>query len=90
MNNNKPLYSLTQKEFFEEMEKRFPKLELDEKKHLAEDEPFIKIDEVCKIFNVSKVTVFTWIKKGIIPCHRMNSRLYFKRSEVLEAMKKNI
>mgnify|MGYP002066777976 CR=1 FL=1 len=54
-----------------------------------EDEPLIKIGEVVKILHVSKPTIFSWIRRKKIPCHRMGSRLYFKRSEILNALKNN-
>jgi excisionase family DNA binding protein len=53
-----------------------------------EPDQLIKIDEVCKILNVSKVTVFAWKKAGLIPFYRISNKIYFKRSEVFEALKK--
>jgi excisionase family DNA binding protein len=53
-----------------------------------ESDPLIKIDEVCKILNVSKVTVFNWKKSGKIPFHRISSQIFFRKSEVLDSLKR--
>lgn len=48
----------------------------------------IKIDEVCQILQVSKVTVHAWKKSGKIPFHRISNRIFFKKAEVLESLKR--
>jgi len=48
----------------------------------------IKIDEVAQMFNVSKVTIFAWKKSGKIPFYRIANKIYFKRNEVFDALKK--
>jgi hypothetical protein len=65
----------------EEMQKNKP----EEK---AEEE-LIKINEAVKILQVSKVTISKWMKQGIIPYHRISSRIYFKRNELIEAKYSN-
>ena len=52
-----------------------------------EEDPFLKIGEVCKILGVSRVTVHTWKRKGILPFHRISRKIYFKKSDVLAALK---
>ena len=44
--------------------------------------------EVIKLLKVSKVTVHNWKKKGIITSHKMGRKLYFKRSELIGAIKR--
>ena len=51
------------------------------------EEELIKIEEVAEMLKVSKVTIFTWKKAGKIPFHRIARKIFFKRSEVLEALK---
>ena len=46
----------------------------------------LNIEDIQKIFNISKVTVHKWKKKGLIPFYKMNRKVYFKKSEVLNAM----
>ncbi len=58
-------------------------------KSSAPDNELLKIEDAVKIFKVSKVTLFKWRKQGILPFHRISSRIYFKRHEVLDALKKS-
>lgn len=46
----------------------------------------LNIEDIQKIFNVSKVTVHKWKKKGLIPFYKMNRKVYFKKSEVISSM----
>lgn len=58
---------------------------------LVEDqqhEPLIKSVEAAKILGVSKVTLLDWRRKGLIPFHQLNSRIYYKKSELMEALSK--
>ena len=48
----------------------------------------IKISEACKLLNVSKATIHKWKREGRIPFHRMSNRIYFKKEELMEAVKK--
>ncbi|HRP01654.1 MAG TPA: helix-turn-helix domain-containing protein [Candidatus Kapabacteria bacterium] len=48
----------------------------------------IKIDEVAKILQVSKPTVYDWKKRGLIPFYRMANKIFFKKNEVYEALNK--
>ncbi|UOR03724.1 helix-turn-helix domain-containing protein [Hymenobacter aerilatus] len=45
----------------------------------------LTIPEVCKEFGVSKTTLTEWTKNGIVPFVRLGRRMYFERSQVLEA-----
>ena len=45
-----------------------------------------KIDEIAELLSVSKVTIHDWKRKGKVPFHRIGSRVYFKKSEVLESL----
>ncbi len=48
-------------------------------------EELLRIDQVTKLFKVSKVTLYKWRKKGILPFHRVGTIVYFKMSD-LEAI----
>lgn len=39
--------------------------------------PLYKIAEVCQLFQVSKPTIYDWIKKGQLKPYRIRSRVYF-------------
>ncbi len=51
-----------------------------------EDDTLLKRIDVAKLFSVSLVTVSQWQKDGVLPYHRIKSRIFFKRCEVLQAM----
>ena len=51
-----------------------------------QEEDLISIDEVQKIFKVSKVTIHKWKKQGLIPFYKVNRRLYFKKTEILDSL----
>jgi len=46
------------------------------------------MEEVIKFLKVSKVTIHNWKKSGIITSHKMGRKLYFKRSELMNAIKR--
>jgi hypothetical protein len=52
----------------------------------VEEDILIKRKDVSTIYSVSLVTVAAWMKSGKIPYYRINSRIFFKKSEVMEAM----
>ena len=52
----------------------------------AAPEDLLSIEDIQKIFKVSKVTVHKWKKAGLIPFYKMNRRVYFKKSEVIDSM----
>ncbi len=47
----------------------------------------IKIEEVCRLLQISKVTAHDWANKGILTRHRISHKVYFFRHEVLTALK---
>lgn len=51
-----------------------------------EDDTLLKRKDVSKLFSVSLVTISQWMKGGKLPYHRINSRIFFKKAEVLKAM----
>jgi excisionase family DNA binding protein len=55
-----------------------------------EAEDLLKRDEVAKLFKISLVTLNQWMRDGRITFHKINSRIFFKRSEVMEALKGSI
>lgn len=49
-------------------------------------EELIKITDAVKLLGVSKVTIYKWREKGILPFYRISSRIYFKKSELMEVL----
>ena len=50
------------------------------------DDSLITTNEVVKILGVSKPTLHKWKMEGLIPFHRIGTRIRFKKSEVVEAV----
>jgi hypothetical protein len=51
------------------------------------DEKPIKRIDVAKMYDVSLVTVHAWMKQNILTPYKINGRTYFKKDEVIQAMK---
>jgi len=52
------------------------------------EEPLISRKQVAGFLGISLVTLTDWMKRGL-PFHKVNGRVYFQRSEVLEYVKTN-
>jgi predicted DNA-binding transcriptional regulator AlpA len=50
------------------------------------EEPLISRRDIAGYLGISLVTLTDWMKKGL-PFHRLNGRVYFQKSEVLEYIK---
>jgi len=50
------------------------------------EEKLLSPAKACKIFepNISKTTLTSWTKQGLIVDHRIGGRVYYKLSEILE------
>lgn len=44
-------------------------------------------DEVCQLLNINKTTLWSYTKKGILQSYGIGSRVYYKKDEVIEALK---
>lgn len=53
----------------------------------SDNNDLIRVEDAVKLLKVSKVTLYKWRRAGIIPYHRIASRIYFKKSEIIEALK---
>lgn len=76
---------------FKELIKQCVKSELDNSESSAKEnqnpDDLISIQEVQKLLSVSKVTIHKWKNSGLLPYHKLNRRLYFKKQEVLNSLK---
>jgi len=48
---------------------------------------FLTRKEVCKLLQVSPVTLNEWTKTGIIKGYRLNSRIRYKRADIENSLK---
>ncbi|WP_020599371.1 helix-turn-helix domain-containing protein [Spirosoma panaciterrae] len=51
------------------------------------DEPLTP-DEVAKLFKTSKVTIWSWEKKGLLKGYHLGNKKYYLRSESMAALTK--
>ena len=49
--------------------------------HLPE-KPLLKASDVCEIFQVSKPTLYQWLKQKKVKSFKVKSRRYFNRSDI--------
>jgi phage antirepressor YoqD-like protein len=56
----------------------------------TEEETILKRIDVAKLFKISLVTLNQWMRDGRIVYHRINSRIFFKRSEVMDALNNSV
>jgi len=61
------------------------KLQSDKKE---EADILLSIEQVQELLGETKETIHKWKKKGLLPYHKMNRRLYFKKAEVLDSLRK--
>lgn len=52
------------------------------------EEELLTIKQIAKFFQVSETTIHNWKNNGIIPYVRVNSRIRFKKSEILKLKEK--
>lgn len=48
--------------------------------------PLLKIPELCKLFQVTKPTIYGWIKVGKLKPVKVRSRVYFLYQDVIKLM----
>lgn len=48
--------------------------------------PLYKISEVCKLFDVSRPTIYDWIKHGKLKPFKVRSRVYFLFSDIQQLL----
>ena len=53
-----------------------------------DQDELIKVSQACELLNVSSVTIHHWKKIGLIPFYRISNKIYFKRNELIDSLKK--
>jgi len=49
--------------------------------------PLFKIGEVCQLFQVTKPTIYDWIKHGKLKPYKIRSRVYFLWNDIQQLLK---
>jgi excisionase family DNA binding protein len=84
------LFPVTQVEFWKQM-KRLIEEVMEEKLTAGKTEKpasylpektLLKAVEVCEIFQVSKPTLYEWMRQGRLKSFKVRSRRYFSRTEI--------
>lgn len=79
---------ITATEFLQKIESLEKAIHELRKKQVDDSKPEtnMTIDEVAQYFNISKVTVHTWTKKGILKAYKIGNKVYYKHAEINKAL----
>lgn len=50
------------------------------------DEDFIELKEAAQVLHIAPRTLYTYRRKGIVPCYKLQKKLFFKKSELREVI----
>ena len=90
MNETPMLFPITPTEFWKQIrttidevfsEKLSQQLQLQTNPHIPE-KALLKATDVCKIFQVSRPTLYEWLKQKKLKSFKINSRRYFSRADI--------
>ena len=73
-------------EDFENLIRNCIREELKEMTNHGENTDLLKANEVCEHLRISKVTLYKWMKQGKITGYHLGTRLFFKKTEVDNAL----
>lgn len=62
--------------------------ELDEFRKNKDVDELMKANEVCDYLQISKVTLYKWLREGKIFGYYLGTRLFFWKSEIIKALNK--
>lgn len=58
--------------------------------HSTHDAPqLLKVKEVCELFQISKPTIYDWIRKGQLRSIKIESRRFFLPNDIQEMIEKS-
>jgi excisionase family DNA binding protein len=58
-----------------------------ERNDLLPETNLLTREEVCQLLNINKTTLWNYTKKDMLKSYGIGSRVYYKRDEVIEALK---
>ena len=85
MFNEKQIFTNISEERFKELIREVVREEISRINH-NETEELIKASEACDYFRISKVTLYKWLRQSRITGYYLGTRLYFKKSELENAL----
>ncbi len=90
MNETPMLFPITPSEFWKQIRITIEEVVADQlsqqnfsptKSHLPE-KALLKASDVCEIFQVSKPTLYQWLKQNKLKSFKVKSRRYFNRADI--------
>lgn len=57
-----------------------------DEKEISKQIKLLSIDDVCKLFSVSRVTLNKWKKQGLIPYKKMSRRVFFVEDDIYKSI----
>ncbi len=64
-----------------------PLIQLEKTEEVKPQNDLLTRDEVCKLLSINKTSLWKHTKSGKLLSYGIGNRVYYKRSEVLEAIK---
>ena len=89
MENSVLIQNLTSKqltESFEDLKKEIQSLKKNLSSKNANDELLTR-EETCKFLKINSSTLWAWTNKGKVKAYGIGNRRFYKRAEILEALK---
>ncbi len=87
MSSEKQIFTNISEDRFKELMREVVRDEISNLNH-TEAEDLIKAKEACDYLMISKVTLYKWLKQGKIIGYYLGTRLFFKKSELEQALAK--
>ena len=87
MPSEKQIFTNISEDRFKELIREVVRDEIARLNH-REAEDLIKAKEACQYLKVSKVTLYKWLNQGRITGYYLGTRLFFKKSELENALTK--
>ena len=50
-------------------------------------ERLLSRSQTADLLDISLVTLYKWVKNGLIPCYKIGGKVYFKYDQVIESIK---
>jgi len=85
---NQLLLMITEDHLKSIIESSIKKIMLELREDAPEVDEWLTSKQVCKMLHVSKSTLVNWRSSGKLISHKLGSRLYFKREEILSKIAK--
>lgn len=73
-----------------DLKEAFLEWENERYKKMSDEDSFLTTDEAAKMLCKSKMTLFRWVKKGMLKAYRTGNTVRYRKSEVLKILNQYI